>query len=211
MPDETRTVTGEGFTDLAQRAPLPASSAESLAVRSPATRKRPSHTPLRRRPGLLVVSLAAVLATTLCGCGSRGSLSPSSAPAPRRPVSVPALPSAAAVSSAPDPPSAQPPPPGGSAPAGQVCQAITLSLPVLTTVAQSPDDPSIDEGIAQLRALRDTAPAGIRNDLQVIADFDDEMVTTVRSGRSPANLAETPRVTQALSREAQRTAAHCPR
>ena len=90
-----------------------------------------------------------------------------------------------------------------------MCQAITLSMSVLTTVVASPNDPTVADGIARLRALRDIAPVEIRGDLQVIADFDANMVAAVRSGRSPEGVGETPPVTRALSHQAQWTATHC--
>jgi hypothetical protein len=82
---------------------------------------------------------------------------------------------------------------------------------VLTKAAASPNDPSLPESIALIRRLRDTAPAEIKNDLQVIADFDDKLLATARSGGSPDGVAETPQLTQALSHEASWTGAHCPR
>jgi hypothetical protein len=98
-----------------------------------------------------------------------------------------------------------------SASTQQLCNAISLNMSVLTKAAGSPDDPSLAEGIALIRRLRDTAPAEIKDDLQVIADFDEKLLATARSGGSPDGVAETPQLTQALSHEARWTAAHCPR
>jgi hypothetical protein len=93
----------------------------------------------------------------------------------------------------------------------RLCNAISLNLSMLTKAAESPNDPSLTESIALIRRLRDTAPTEIKNDLQVIADFDDKLLATARSGGSPDGVAETPQLTQALSHEARWTAAHCPR
>jgi hypothetical protein len=100
---------------------------------------------------------------------------------------------------------------GDAASTQQLCTAISLNLSVLTKAAGSPNDPSLAESIALIRRLRDTAPAEIKDDLQVIADFDDELLATARSGGSPNGVAETPQLTQALSHEERWTAAHCPR
>ena len=98
-----------------------------------------------------------------------------------------------------------------SAAATQVCRVISLNLDVLTKAATSPDDPSLDQGIAQLRQLHDAAPTEIKGDIQVIADFDQKVLDAVRSGGSPDDIQETPELTAALSHEAQWVATHCPR
>lgn len=94
--------------------------------------------------------------------------------------------------------------------AKRVCQAISINLGVLTKAASSPNDPSLDQGIAQLRQLRDVAPVDIKRDLQVIADFDQKVLTVIRSGASPNDIRETPELTAALSHQSHWVAAHCP-
>ena len=79
---------------------------------------------------------------------------------------------------------------------------------MLTTAATAPDDPTLEEGIAKLRHLADIAPAEIKNDLTVIAAFDQSILDQVRSGKRP-EVKETPELTAALSHEARWTAAHC--
>jgi hypothetical protein len=58
--------------------------------------------------------------------------------------------------------------------------------------------------------LRDTAPAEIEDDLQMIADLGDQLLAAARSGGSPDGVAETPQLTQALSHEPRGAAAQCP-
>jgi hypothetical protein len=102
----------------------------------------------------------------------------------------------------------------GSSPHDSVardCQVMTLNLGVLTKAATTPNDPSLDQGIAQLRQLHDRAPAEIKGDLQVIADFDQQVLDAVRSGGSPDAIRETPALTDALSHEARWVATHCRR
>jgi hypothetical protein len=90
----------------------------------------------------------------------------------------------------------------------QFCQAISLNLAFLTTAATSPDDPTLDQGLARIRQLSTVAPAQLGNDLTVIADFDQHVLDQLRAGRRP-EIKETPELTSALSDEAKWTAAHC--
>lgn len=106
-------------------------------------------------------------------------------------------------------PTANVSPANGTASDQDVCHAISLNLGLLTKAAASPDDPSLDQTIAQLRQLRDVVPAEISGDLQVIADFDLKVLTALRSGRSPDNIQETPQLTAALSHQARWAAQHC--
>jgi hypothetical protein len=151
-----------------------------------------------RRAGNLVgqacarLAAVCVLVAVTGACGSARNSPPAPAAAQVSTSSVRSAPAAAT----------------GSA---QLCNAISLNMSVLTKAAGSPDDPSLAEGIALIRRLRDTAPPEIKDDLQVIADFDEKLLATARSGGSPDGVAETPQLTQALSREARWTAAHCPR
>jgi len=89
------------------------------------------------------------------------------------------------------------------------CQAIVRNLDLLTKVATPSGNPDLARSIKEFRALADTAPAEIRPDLRVIADFDQKLLDTVRAGGSPDDVAETPELTAALSHEAAWTAAHC--
>ena len=85
---------------------------------------------------------------------------------------------------------------------------ISLNADVLTKAA-TPNDPSVDRAIAQLRQLRDTAPPEISADIQVIADFDQKLITANRGG-SPGPIPETPELTTAVTHLGHWIAAHCP-
>jgi hypothetical protein len=166
--------------------------------------QRPAHPPGAR------LAAVCVLVAATSACASAGHSPPT--PATGHPSTGSAgNAAAAATGSAPNPASAPPTGAGDPASTRQLCNAISLNLSVLTKAAQSPNDPSLTQSIALIRRLRDTAPTEIKDDLQVIADFDDHLLATARSGASPDGVAETPQLTQALSHEAHWTAAHCPR
>lgn len=62
-----------------------------------------------------------------------------------------------------------------------LCHAISLNLSILTKAPRSPNDPFLTESITRIRRLRDSAPTEIKDDLQVIADFDDKLLATARA------------------------------
>jgi hypothetical protein len=97
----------------------------------------------------------------------------------------------------------------GPAAAASLCRVISLNIGLLTTAATSRNDPELQQTVSQLRQLSDVAPAEIKADLRVIADFDQKVLATVRAGGSPDAVEETPELNAALNHEAQWTAAHC--
>ncbi len=103
------------------------------------------------------------------------------------------------------------PAPPGSKPASldTVCQGISRNLALLTKIATSPSAAELDHSIAQLHDLADSAPTGIGADLEVIADFDQQLLTAVRAGKSPDGIRETPELTRALADETRWTARNC--
>jgi hypothetical protein len=147
--------------------------------------------------GLRVVAvLAALLVAT--GCAATSGSDASRTPSAR--VTVPR--------GAPDAPSSTASPSAGGSDAS-ACKTISDSLRILVTAAsQGRDNPGLREMLGLIKTLRDTAPSAIRDDLQVIADFDQKVVDAVLSGEQP-NIAETPRLTAAMQHEAAWTTTHC--
>lgn len=153
----------------------------------------------------LVLALGAI---TLAGCGSseqETSSGPVRPPTgggsiPAGPATTPPSSSATVTSSASS---------DGPASVSSVCHVLSINLNALTKIASSPNDPDVDQVIAQLRHLGDVAPAEIKNDLRVIADFDQKLVTDLRSGKSVDSIQETPALTAALAHEAKWIRANC--
>jgi hypothetical protein len=160
-----------------------------------------------RTGGLSLVLALGVI--TLAGCGSSVQGSGSSPVRPPNggastradPASTP-LPSSAEVTSTTSSPD-------GPASVASVCHVLSINLDALTKIASSPNDPDVDHVIAQLRHLGDVAPAEIKNDLRVIADFDEKLVTDLRSGKPVDSIQETPALTSALAHEAKWIRANC--
>lgn len=164
----------------------------------------PAPIPRRFRPRRLAY-LSAVLAfgAALTSACSSSSPAPQAATAAASSQSASARPTSARRSTAP---SAVP----DSSGSAQVCQGIRLNLSVLTKAAGSPNDPSVKDEITQIRKLIALAPAEIKGDLTVIADFDEKILAELSSGAGPDVIAETPQLTRALSHEAGWTATHRP-
>ena len=162
----------------------------------------------RARPGGLSVVLA-LSAIMLAGCGSSEQGPPAdpvrppagAGSTPDDPATTP-LSSSATVSS----PSSSA---DGPASVASVCHALSINLNALTKIASSPTDPDVDQVIAQLRHLGDVALTEIRDDLRVIADFDQKLVTDLRSGKSVDSIQETPELTAAMAHEARWIPANC--
>ena len=151
---------------------------------------------------MTLLVLLGVGATAGCGTSPR----PTSADGPGQATSSRVQPD-------PGPPTAAQPDPTSPAAADpvsdrQFCRAISMNLSVLTRAASSPDDPAVEQGIAELRKLAEIAPAAIKHDLTVTADFDERVLDQIRAGDSPG-VKETPELTTALSDEANWVAAHC--
>ena len=146
----------------------------------------------RSRVAVLGVALAAA---ALAGCSSShtGSAGRTHVPAVHSSAAAPAHRSASPQGARPD----------------AACQAIFRNLDLLTKVATPSGNPDLARSIKEFRALAATAPAEIRPDLRVIADFDQKLLDAVQAGNSPDDIAETPELTAALSHEAAWTAAHC--
>jgi hypothetical protein len=101
------------------------------------------------------------------------------------------------------------PSPAAPGPGAGVCRAISVNLNFLTAVAGSSEDPALDEHIAQLTRLVDTAPAEIKGDLQVVLQFDQRSLSAIQAGQSPDSIQETPELTAALTHVARWISAHC--
>lgn len=151
----------------------------------------------------------AVCAVALAGCTSphdtrTGGLSAAKAPTAARVTTARADPTrTAAQTSRAAVPGAKP------ASLDTVCQGISRNLALLTKIATTPGASELDQGIAQLHDLADSAPNGIGYDLQVIADFDQNLLDAVRASQSPDGIRQTPELTSALANEARWTARNC--
>jgi hypothetical protein len=147
--------------------------------------------------GLRLVAVFALLLGA-AGCAASSGSSPTAA-APVRPAA------SASVSVAP---SAVAPAPAGDSDAA-ACKTISDRVRLLVSAAaHGRDNPGLKELLGVIKTLRETAPSAIRGDLQVIADFDQNVVDTVLSGGRP-DIGETPQLTAALRHEAAWTATHC--
>jgi hypothetical protein len=182
----------------------------------PTQTQPPLRTPGQWRfPGGVLSLAVAFTAAITTGCGPTGQTT--AAPPTSSTRSATSHPGPA--NDPTSPPSGSDPtrPRSGSEPAApdsvglnRFCHEISLNLSFLTTAATSPDDPSLDQGIAAMRHLAEIAPAEIKPDIGVIADFDQHLLDQLRAGQRP-EVKETPELTAALSHEAKWTAAHCAR
>ena len=87
------------------------------------------------------------------------------------------------------------------------CTVLSQNTRLLTDAANG-NTADLRQQIATMRELATNAPAEIRVDIKLVADFDQDVVTEIDSGRSQ-QISETPAVTSALKNTVVWIATHC--
>ena len=98
----------------------------------------------------------------------------------------------------------------GAAPAdvARTCAILSANTKLLTSLASGGRAPDLRQQIAAMRSLQAAAPAQIRADITVVADFDHHILDLVIAGKRP-DIGETHRLGAALAHLVAWIAAHC--
>jgi hypothetical protein len=89
------------------------------------------------------------------------------------------------------------------------CRVLSSDLALLTAAAGDDADADLSSAMGHMRDFERSAPAEIRPDIKVIADFDQRLLDAVSSGGSPAAIDETPQLSAALTHLASWEGTNC--